>query len=277
MKAVVMAGGIGSRLQPLTIGCPKPMVHFVDKPVLAHILNLLKHHQISEVIITACHLADHIRGYFGDGRHLGLTIRYVIEDEPLGTAGSVKNAQPYLDDQTFLVISGDAITDIDLSGVLQFHRRKGALATLALKHVPNPHEYGVAVTDGEGRITEYFEKPDPAEVVSHTVNTGIYVLEPEVLDLMESDRRYDFSLDIFPRLLQQEVLFGHLSGGYWRDIGTIPSYLKAMADALAGRVSLIAAEGTNGPGAIVDDYAGLRLGQEQASGSNSRNRRCLPV
>jgi dTDP-glucose pyrophosphorylase len=239
MKAVIMAGGLGSRLQPLTNGCPKPMVSFVNRPVLDHILALLKHHYFSEVVITVQYEAQQIRNYLGDGKHLGMTIHYAVEETSLGTAGSIKNAQPYLDNETLLVISGDAITNIDLSGVLQFHRERPALATLALKQVADPHQYGIVVTDDNGRVRHYVEKPAPEQVISNTVNTGIYVLEPEVLALMEHGRAYDFSADIFPLLLKQNTLFGYLTDGYWRDIGTIQSYLTALADALTGQMSLI--------------------------------------
>lgn len=236
MKAVVMAGGSGSRLRPLTIGRPKPMVPIVNKPVLAHIFDLLKHHDFSEVIITVQYMADHIEDYFGDGSSLGLDIHYSVEEIPLGTAGGVKNAQRYLD-ETFLVISGDALTDINLSDVLRFHREKGALATLTLKSVPDPLEYGIVTTGDQGKITQFLEKPGWGQVISDTVNTGMYVLEPEVLDLMEPNTAYDFSKEIFPNLLSNgSPLFGYVADGYWCDIGNISAYMKATADVLEGRV-----------------------------------------
>lgn len=236
MKAVVMAGGSGSRLRPLTIERPKPMVPVVNKPVLAHILNLLKHHNFSEVVITAQYLADIIEDYFGDGNSLGLNIHYSIEEVPLGTAGSVKNAQRYLD-ETFLVISGDAITDINLSAVLEFHRERQALATLSLKSVATPLDYGVVVTGADGRIKQFLEKPSWGQIISDTVNTGIYVLEPEVLDLLEPSLTYDFSQDVFPTLLSKDAsLFGYVADGYWCDVGDIQAYMKATADVLEAKV-----------------------------------------
>ena len=239
MKAVVMAGGSGSRLRPLTIERPKPMVPVVNKPVLAHILGLLQRHGFCEVIITVQYLADLIQDYFEDGSSLGLTIHYSVEEIPLGTAGSVKNAQPYLDD-TFLVISGDAVTDINLSDLLRFHRERGALATLTLQSVVNPLEYGVVITDEEGRITQFLEKPGWGQVISDTVNTGIYVLEPEVLDRLKPNQPYDFSQDVFPPMLSQGApLFGYVAEGYWCDVGTIQAYMKATADVLEGRVQHI--------------------------------------
>jgi mannose-1-phosphate guanylyltransferase/phosphomannomutase len=236
MKAVVMAGGSGSRLRPLTVGRAKPMVPLINKPVLAHILDLLRLHNITDVIITVQYLADHIEDYFGDGSGLGLTIRYSVEETPLGTAGSVKNAQPYLDD-TFLVISGDAVTDIDLTAVLRFHEEKEALATLTLKSVADPLEYGIVVTNGESRITQFLEKPSWSQVVSDTVNTGIYVLEPDVLNPLEPDIAYDFSQDVFPTLLEKgAALFGYVADGYWCDIGNIQAYISATGDVLEGKV-----------------------------------------
>jgi mannose-1-phosphate guanylyltransferase/phosphomannomutase len=236
MKAVVMAGGSGARLRPLTVERPKPMVAMVNKPVLAHILDLLKVHNFSEVVITVQYLANLIEDYFGDGSGLGMTIHYSVEEVPLGTAGSVKNAQQYLD-ETFLVISGDAVTDIDLSAIVRFHQEKQALATLTLKSVANPLDYGLVVTDSNGRITQFLEKPGWSQVISDAANTGIYVLEPEVLDRLEPNVAYDFSQDVFPPLLSEGApLFGYVADGYWCDVGNIQAYMQATADVLAGKV-----------------------------------------
>ncbi len=237
MKAIVMAGGLGSRLYPLTVGRPKPMIPLVNKPVLGHILNLLKRHNFSEVIITARYLSHKIQEYFGDGRHWGVKLHYCIEDTPLGTAGGVKNAQPYLDDQPFLVISGDALTDINLSKLAHFHHQKQSMMTMALKRVSNPSHYGVVVTDAGGHVQYYLEKPGPEQIISNTVNTGIYVVNPEILDLLESQTAYDFSYDVFPNLLAQNIpFFGKVMEGYWCDIGTIQSYTQATFDVLAKKV-----------------------------------------
>lgn len=232
-----MAGGFGSRLYPLTVGCPKPMVPIVDKPVLSHILGLLRRHHITDVVITLRYLAHQIQDYFGDGHHLGMNIQYTTEDTPLGTAGGVKNAQTYLDNEPFLVISGDALTDIDLSGLIHSHRQNKSLATLALKRVDNPGEYGVVVTDHDGRIKRYIEKPKSKKITTNTVNTGIYVLEPDVLNILEPNVAYDFSYDVFPHFLNQKApFFGHVVDGYWRDIGTLHSYIQANFDMLRGKV-----------------------------------------
>lgn len=236
MKAVVMAGGSGSRLRPLTVGRPKPMVPMVNKPVIAHILELLKSHGINEVVITLQYLADMIQDYFGSGKAVDMTIHYSIEEVPLGTAGSVKNAQEYLD-ETFLVISGDAVTDFDLQKIVAFHKNKGAKGTITLYRVPNPLEYGVIITDREGRVTQFLEKPSWGQVISDTVNTGIYVLEPEVLDYFEAGQPFDFSKNLFPLMMERgDPLYGFVSAGYWCDVGNIQEYMRASSDVLEGRV-----------------------------------------
>ena len=196
MKAVLMAGGDGSRLRPLTVGRPKPMVPVVNKPVMTHMLELLRSYGITEVIVTLRYLASVIQDFYEDGSNLGMKLSYAIEDVPLGTAGSVKNAARFLDD-TFLVISGDALTDFDLQAIVDAHRAQQVAATIALTHVPNPLEYGVTVTNEEGFVVQFLEKPSWGEVISDTVNTGIYVLEPDVLDMIPDHAAYDFSKDLF--------------------------------------------------------------------------------
>ncbi len=236
MKAVVMAGGEGSRLRPLTVGRPKPMVPIVNKPVLGHILDLLKHHGIYDVVMTLQYLPTAIQDYFGDGSSLGMRLSYVVEESPLGTAGGVKNAAGQLDD-TFLVISGDALTDFDLRAILNFHKNSHALATLALHSVKDPQQYGVLITDEQGRITQFLEKPDWSNVISDTVNTGIYVLQPEIFDFIPDGQAYDFSTQLFPQLLAaKKPLYGYVAEGYWCDIGDINAYLRANADMLSGLV-----------------------------------------
>jgi mannose-1-phosphate guanylyltransferase/phosphomannomutase len=238
MKAVVMAGGEGSRLRPLTINRPKPMVPLVNKPVMVHIMDLLKKHDITDVVVTLQYMADRVQDYFGDGSAIGMKVNYSIEEVPLGTAGSVKNAQEYLD-ETFIVISGDALTDFDLGAIIADHKAKKAKATLTLYRVPDPLEYGVVIVNGDGRIQEFQEKPSWGEVISDTVNTGIYVLEPQVLDYFEAGKMFDFSKDLFPILLEESApLYGHVSEGYWCDVGNIQEYVRASNDLLEGRVDL---------------------------------------
>src|SRR6478736_717522 len=192
IKAVVMAGGEGTRLRPLTSNQPKPMVPIVGKPCMEHILELLKKHGFDDVIVTLAFLPQQIRSYFGDGESLGLNIEYSVEESPLGTAGSVRLASRKLDD-TVLVISGDALCDIDLGAMLQFHRDRNAAVTIGLKSVENPLEFGIVVTDEAGKVERFLEKPSWGQVFSDTINTGIYVLEPEVLKHVPTDRPYDFS------------------------------------------------------------------------------------
>ncbi len=238
MKAVVMAGGAGSRLRPLTVNRPKPLVPLVNQPVIAHILDLLKRHGITDVVITLQFMAEAIQDYFGDGSQLGVHIEYSIEEAPLGTAGSVKQAQDLLDD-TFIVISGDALTDIDLSAVVEFHQQRRSKATLTLYRVPNPLEYGVVIVDEEGRIQRFLEKPSWGEVISDTVNTGIYVLEPDILDYFEPQTKFDFSQDLFPMLLEkQDPLYGYVANGYWCDVGNLAEYMRANGDVLSGKVQV---------------------------------------
>src|SRR5256886_3148619 len=238
MKAVVMAGGEGSRLRPLTSGVPKPLVPVVGKPVMEHILRLLRKLGITDVVVTLQYLGSAIRDYFGDGSDFGVDITYVVEDAPLGTAGSVKNAQEYLT-EPFIVISGDALTDIDLGGVMQYHREKGASATIVLTSVANPLEFGVVITNPDGTIKRFLEKPSWGEVFSDQVNTGIYVIEPEVLDLLSPGAVVDWSGDVFPKMLTNAMpLYGYLAPGYWCDIGNIQTYYQANWDALEGRVDV---------------------------------------
>ena len=237
MKAVIMAGGMGTRLRPLTESTPKPMLPVCNRPVMEYTLALLKSHGIDTAIVTLHYRADDIISYFGDGSDFGLKIIYSIEDEPLGTAGSVKKVQEELGGETFIVISGDGLTDIELGRAIAFHKDKQAVATLVLMAVSNPLEYGVVITNKDGAIEKFLEKPSWGEVFSDQVNTGIYVLDPSILDLMEPDREYDFSRDIFPKLLENgDRLYGNTARGYWCDIGDIDRYAAAHRDMFKGKV-----------------------------------------
>ena len=238
MKAVVMAGGEGSRLRPLTVKRPKPMVPIVGKPVMEHILNLLKRHGITEVIVTVQYLASNIEDYFGNGSQFGMRISYSREDTPLGTAGSVKNAEEQLT-EPFLVISGDALTDYNLTDIIKYHQEKKSLATIMLAHVPNPLEYGVIITNENGHITEFLEKPSWGEVFSDTINTGIYVLDPQIFSYFEKNKQFDFSQELFPMMLRKgDPIYGYIASGYWCDVGNLSEYMRANADALHGRVAI---------------------------------------
>jgi mannose-1-phosphate guanylyltransferase/phosphomannomutase len=238
MKAVVMAGGEGTRLRPLTSNQPKPMVSIVGKPCMEHILELLREYEMNEVIVTVAFLPQAIRSYFGDGSALGLDISYSVEESPLGTAGSVRLAADRLDD-TFIVISGDALCDVNLADLIAFHRERKASVTIGLKSVDNPLEFGIVVTDDDGRIERFLEKPSWGQVFSDTINTGIYVLEPEVLRHIPTDRPYDFSKELFPLLLEMgRPMYGYVLDGYWQDIGNLDQYRQANFDALDERVRL---------------------------------------
>src|SRR5438094_1009936 len=238
MRAVVMAGGEGSRLRPLTSNQPKPMVPVVGKPCMEHILELLREHGLNDVIVTVAFLPQAIRSYFGEGETLGMQIGYSVEESPLGTAGSVRLTAKQLD-ETFLVISGDALCDVDLSALVAFHKERGAAVTIGLKSVENPLEFGIVVTDDEGRVESFLEKPSWGQVFSDTINTGIYVMEPEVLKHVPADRPYDFSKELFPYLLEMgRPIYGHVMGGYWQDIGNLDQLRQANFDALDERVRL---------------------------------------
>ena len=239
MRAVLMAGGSGTRLRPLTCDLPKPMVPVLNRPIAEHIINLLRKYGITEVIATVHYLPDVMRNYFHDGSDFGVNLTYAVEEEqPLGTAGCVKNIEEVLDD-TFIVISGDSITDFNLQEAIDFHREKKATATLILKRVPNPIEFGVVITNKENQIQRFLEKPSTSEIFSDTVNTGIYILEPEVLKYLPENEESDFSNDLFPLLLELgEPMYGYVADGYWCDVGHLDTYREAHYDALEKKVEL---------------------------------------
>ena len=234
-----MAGGEGTRLRPMTANQPKPLLPVVNRPIMEHVLRLLKRHGFDETIVTVQFLASLVRTYFGDGDELGMHLSYATEQMPLGTAGSVKNAEAALQDDSFLVISGDALTDIDLGSVVAAHRERGALVTVCLKRVPDPLEFGIVITDEEHRIERFLEKPTWGQVFSDTVNTGIYVMEPAVFEHVAAGESVDWSSDVFPRLVERGApVFGYVAEGYWEDVGTQESYLRAQADVLNQLVSV---------------------------------------
>lgn len=238
LKAIIMAGGEGTRLRPLTCDRPKPMVPVMNRPVMEHIINLLKTHGLLNIGVTLHYMPQLIQAYFGDGSEFGVDLRYYIEEIPLGTAGSVRNAADFLN-KTFLVISGDALTDIDLSQAIRFHREKQAVATLVLTVVDSPLEYGVVITDPQGRVTQFLEKPSWGEVFSDKVNTGIYILEPQIFQYYKRQQNFDFSKDLFPRLLKDGLpVYGYVAAGYWCDIGNVKAYQQAHFDVLSGKVRI---------------------------------------
>jgi mannose-1-phosphate guanylyltransferase/phosphomannomutase len=292
MKAVIMAGGEGTRLRPLTSNQPKPMMPLANRPMMEHIVELLKRHGFEDIVVTVAFQANAIRTYFGNGSEFGVRMVYATEEIPLGTAGSVRNAMDELDD-TFLVISGDVLTDINLSNIVDYHRDKKAMATIGLKAMENPLEFGIVITREDGSIERFLEKPSWGQVFSDTINTGIYVLEPAIFDYIEPAKSVDFSSDVFPRLLDDErPLYGYVADGYWEDVGTLEAYIKVHQDVLDAQVAvdlpgfrlgegIWLGEGTeidpaatiDGP-AIVGDYsrveAGAHLAQYTVLGSNVR-------
>ncbi|HEX2910562.1 MAG TPA: mannose-1-phosphate guanyltransferase [Chloroflexia bacterium] len=238
MKAVVMAGGEGSRLRPLTLGRPKPMVPIVNQPVMGHIINLLKRHNITDIVVTLQYRAEDIQDSFGDGKNYGVNIKYTIEEVPLGTAGSVKLAEEFLD-EPFIVISGDALTDFDLTAIINYHKEHKALATLTLTRVSNPLEYGLVILNEDGRVRQFQEKPSWGEVFSDTVNTGIYVIDPKIFSYMEKGVNYDWSQQIFPLMLEKgDPIYGYVAEGYWSDVGSLQDYIRSNADVLEHKLDI---------------------------------------
>lgn len=253
MKAVIMAGGEGTRLRPLTSNAPKPMMPLVNEPMMEHIVRLLRSHGFDDIVVTVAFLANHIRAYFGDGSEYGVRMVYATEETPLGTAGSVRNAMDELDER-FLVISGDVLTDVDLGAIVRTHEEKGALATIGLVRVENPLEFGIVITREDGSIERFLEKPSWGQVFSDTINSGIFVLEPEIFDHIAPEGPVDFSSEVFPSLLEKGLpLYGAVAEGYWEDVGTLEAYLRAHKDILDGRVELEV------PGFEVGD--GVHLGE----------------
>jgi mannose-1-phosphate guanylyltransferase / phosphomannomutase len=251
-----MAGGEGTRLRPMTANQPKPLLPVANRPIMEHVLRLLKRHGFDETVVTVQFLAALVRNYFGDGEEFGMSLQYATEEMPLGTAGSVRNAEDALRDDPFLVISGDALTDMDLSALVRYHKDNGALVTVGLARVPDPLEFGIVITQEDGRIQRFLEKPTWGQVFSDTVNTGVYVMEPEVLAEVPPGEVVDWSGDVFPKLLKRGApLFGYISDGYWEDVGTHESYLKAQGDVLAGRVQTDIAGFEVSPGVWVAEGA----------------------
>jgi mannose-1-phosphate guanylyltransferase / phosphomannomutase len=234
-----MAGGFGTRLRPLTNNIPKPMVPIVNKPILEHIINLLKLHSIKDYVMLLFYMPEIIKDYFGDGRKFGVKIKYVVPDQDYGTAGAVKFSEQYIKDK-FIVISGDVLTDFNLADIADFHDKKKTIATLSLYSSKNPQQYGIVLSDKKNRIVRFLEKPSSSEVFSDTINTGIYIFNKEIFDLIPAGENYDFSQNLFPLLLKNNIpIFGFRTRGYWRDVGNLEEYIDANMDTLKGKLSYI--------------------------------------
>lgn len=238
MQAVIMAGGFGTRLRPITCSIPKPMALVANRPMLSHIIELLKKHNFNDLTMMLYYQPEIIKNYFKDGKDLGVSIKYLRPEADLGTAGSVGFARENITD-TFLVISGDVLTDFDISKAIEFHRKKKAIATMVLTRVENPLQFGVVITDKDGKVERFLEKPSWGEVFSDTINTGIYILEPEVFNYVPENKDVDFSKNLFPQLLKEgKALYGYIADGYWKDIGNHDEYRFAHYDILDEKVKI---------------------------------------
>jgi mannose-1-phosphate guanylyltransferase len=237
LKAMVLAAGKGTRLSPLTGEVPKPMAWVADTPLIQHVFHLLASHGIGEVYVNVHYLADVFLEAYGEERCInGTTVRLSREEELRGTAGGVKRLESYFD-EIFVVVSGDALTDVDIKDLVDFHKKKGALATIALKTVANTSEFGVVEVDEEGDILSFQEKPDLQEAISNLANTGVYVLEPRALSYIPENAFFDFAMDVFPRFLEAgERFVGYQGDFYWSDIGSLETYRQAQYDVLSGKV-----------------------------------------
>jgi mannose-1-phosphate guanylyltransferase len=237
IKAVILVGGPGTRLQPLTDSIPKSLVPVLNKPFMEHTFAYLKHHGIEDIILTLSYLPETIINYFGDGSRAGVHLSYCIEEEPLGTAGAVKNAEEHLDN-TFVVLNGDVFSDINLADMLAYHRKNRSVTTISLKRVDNPSAFGVVETDDTGRVQRFIEKPPADEANTNWINAGIYILEPEVLEHVPAKTHYMVERGLFPHLVASgERVFGYPFRGYWMDTGTLKYYYSLNCDLLLSKTS----------------------------------------
>jgi len=284
MQALILAGGKGTRLRPLTMHTPKPIVPIANKPFLLYQLELLKRADVRDVILSLSYQPQKIEDKLGDGTDYNVRISYTVEASPLGTAGAYRHAAGLISETT-VVFNGDVLTDIDLNEVIRFHRERQAAATIVLTPVPNPTAYGLVETEKDGRVRRFLEKPKPEEVTCDTINAGIYILEPRVLDYVPEGEAFMFEYGVFPQLLERgEPFFAHVWRGYWRDIGTSSSYLAANLDVISGRVKLLAPSSSERgekfdvtaeiePPSIVDPSCTLKTGVQIINSVVSRN--CL--
>jgi mannose-1-phosphate guanylyltransferase len=252
MRAMILAAGLGTRLRPITHEIPKPMVPVLGRPVMEHIVALLRRHGFTEVVANLHHFPEAVRDHFGDGSDYGIALTYSFEEELLGTAGGVRNAAALFGDDSFLVISGDALTDLDLAAMREAHLAHDGIATLATKPVPDPSEYGVVVAGSDGRVQGFQEKPNPAEALSDLCNCGIYMFRPQIFDYFPGPGEVskaadpdspagfaDWAMDVFPALLENDVPFYvHRFDRYWNDVGSLDEYRQSNFDALAGAVEV---------------------------------------
>lgn len=236
---MLLAAGAGTRLRPLTYETPKPMVPVVNRPVIHHVLDNLLKHGVEEVMINLHALPEQVRGYCGDGSRWSLKVSYSHEPKLLGTAGSIKKVESFFKDEPFYVMSGDGISDIDLTAMWEFHRRRGAFATMAVKAVNSRFDYGVTMMDASQRIKGFLEKPSWGDVFSNKVNTGIYLFEPEILKLIPKGRPYDFGHELWPKLLKlRKPIYAYETDAYWCDVGNLNEFRRCQIDALERRATI---------------------------------------
>lgn len=266
MKAMLLAAGVGSRLDPLTSQIPKPLVPVANTPVMAHILKLLTRHGVTSVYANLHYLPEKIVDFFGDGKRFGIELNFKHEVKLSGDAGGVRACREYLEDGTFLVVMGDLLTDADLSRVVRIHKEKGALASIAIKKVEDVSHFGVVVQNADGFITGFQEKPRAEEALSDLASTGIYVLEPRIFEHIPKEGEYGFGRQLFPRLVAEGLpVLGVEITSYWSDVGTIPQYRQSNFDALRGQVKLEL------PGSPVSYESGLLAGRNGQSSGNGKS------
>ena len=259
MIACILAGGEGTRLRPLSCRRPKPLTPLVTRSVMGHMLAHLSACGIRRACVTLRHMPGLIRDAFGDGQDWGVALSYYEETQALGTAGGAANCD-FPEDEEILIVSGDGVCDFDFQKALAFHREKGAFATILVSHAALPLEYGVVLTDGEGRVTDFSEKPAWQNVKSDTVNTGIYILSPEVMRRIAKGRASDFSRDVFPEMLRRhEPLYAFAPEGYWCDIGDCGAYLSCVHDALAGKIGISLPKSADGVCALSEIPEGVQI------------------
>ena len=252
MKAMVLAAGLGTRLKPITFELPKPMVPVLDRPVMAHIVGMLRDQGFDQLIANIHHFPDAIRDYFGD------RLEYRYEEELLGTAGGVRNVADFFGDDPVVVISGDALTDVDVSGLVERHRSAGGIATLTVKKVTETREYGVVIHDEDGRVQGFQEKPDPDEALSDLANCGIYCFTPEIFDYFPEEPFADWAGDVFPALLEHDVPFHvHEIDSYWNDVGSLDELRQGTWDALEGKLGIQVTGEKEGEDAVLGEGSSL--------------------
>lgn len=239
MKTILLVGGLGMRLRPLTNNIAKPMIPLINKPFVEYTINLLKQHGLNEIIFSSYYLPEDIKSYFGNGSKFGVSIEYCLEESPLGTAGAVKHCESLLDNESFIIFNGDILTDLDMTAFVEFHKRKSAIATVSLGKVIDPTTYGMVDVADAGKVLRWYEKPSWSEATSRWVNIGACILEPQVLDYIPKNQKVSIERETFPYMINNGMpVFGYQSPAYWLDIGTPSKYLKAQRHILTGVIPI---------------------------------------